>query len=277
VDDEIQPIDIEQTAIEWAVPRASHALFSTVRGWLGLGFGLLVGVVVTLDALPSDWSEGNRTVMTTLGGLAGGLLVIVGVYIGATTAAPRAQREEARNRLTRIKKAREEYALSAVGSVNNPSPKGGSESFIDLRVNNDGRPAWFSVVIEGIDGADKELIDPFARLYWKDRPAHDPQEWPRGEERTIGVATIFRPHGGFAIKPMSADGPRTGGQMYLLPEDGLVKIRVRVTARNDPAVEFYQRFVVPIRTTPGGYSLETATTEPPFQQPLTNLDRLLEF
>lgn len=265
--DEIVPIDIVEAVAPRAISTLWRFLFSD---WRGYSIGLLA-VAAGGAAGGTWWDDDIGEVGAVVSGSAAGAGIVALTMFGLfLVLAPRWQRDEARKGLAQIKSARSEYGIEAVEAlVKNPLPNR-TDWFVDLRVVNRGRPAWFSVVLEDIEGV--PFVDAYARLYWRDRHDEDPMEWPRGEERTIGIVTVTPAHGGPILKAMSKDGSRDKGRSYLIESDEPITLWVRITARRDPAVEFYRRFGVMLKRAGALVEIEKLVEDPPFEQSITNLD-----
>jgi hypothetical protein len=175
--------------------------------------------------------------------VAGVSFALLIIYTGCLAAAPVLQRNESRRRLVEIKDAKSKYQITPVdASWTHP---GSDNRIIHLRsqIKNDGRGAWFSVVLERLEGPTKPLVDPSATLYWMDRPGVDEEITP-DEMRNIGVAVLSVQHDGlWSFRPMSATGPREGGPSYTL-QLGRNVAWLRVSARRDPGIDYYRRFGV---------------------------------
>jgi hypothetical protein len=186
-----------------------------------------------------------------------------GVTAMQSVMAPFRQRNEARGRVRAARKALTQYRITPLDV--DLAPAGVDRPIVRINVRNDGRPGKFTAVLERVEGLDPdETLETRRPLQWAHWPDVTDEEIPRQEERTIGVAEVFRDGNTtparFGVRAIGPAGAMPHvAPSYAPPGDACISVWVRISLRGEERAEYSRRVGVQLRWVDG---------EGPFLDPL---------
>jgi hypothetical protein len=258
----------------WArAKREAGEFLSSLRGEALLVFAALAGSLVGWFA-PESWSILKKAGL----GIAWPALVLLGSWLCRLAVAGSAQRDEARERLREIKAAAGIYEIAPKDPSTAPLDEGAA--LLRVPVENRGRGARFTVVIERLEGTEEPLLDPFAPLYWMGRKGVFDEEIAGGEGRLVGIGFIWPQGDSYLFAPMGVDG-KQGGRSYELRR-GETTIWLQLSVQGIPEFDYTRQIGVRINWPEGSdeYSVELAPHDPGDSRParhVPTIGGLLDF
>ena len=238
----------------WTVARALAGVPLALL-WLVVGYLEWNGTSPKHSTLDRAVAAGWRSALVVIG-------VLIATYVLCLLLSPASQRDTTRNRLSRIKAAREQYKIASLvqGSGSLPGVETGRQDdagasergdLVRLHIRNDGRAGRFAVMAVALDGIDGELDHPYAPLHWMVRPGVLEEEIACGEERVIGIAYLLTTLGAdgapYSLRlVLQAPSGTRYNRVYTIGANTTITVRLIVSARGIPDVGFTQPLAMTI-------------------------------
>ena len=233
--------------------RAGHEFRRRFSGWWAVLAVTVAGAAGSLGAarlVPGTWSGEVQGVVIAASAPMAVALLLAGVLFALFSGAPKCQRDEARRRLKKIKKAAASYSIVADQPSLAPHGQG---SIVRVPIRNQGRGAHFGVVIEELQGTEEPLLDRYAHVHWQGRIGVVDEEIPTDEGRLVDIGYLRwniigeedPAQSRFEFKPMNPEA-EVGGRGYFA-QPGTITIWLRVSARQVAEVGYAKRIGVTVK------------------------------
>lgn len=227
------------------------------------------------------WSKAGNVSVAILGVIVGTIVALIFVYALQLALAPRAQREEARERLRDIRGAANSYSIVPLDVTLDERAPGGYS--VRLEIENRGRGAKFAALIESIEGSQQPLHNPHSHLAWVGRPGVIDEEIPPGETRLIVVGFVARSLGtvaGYEFYETKPDGTPLEPNFPQRLVPGVTTLWCRISARNIPEIGYSRRIGVEVVIEGTVTADVRVAADPPDAERMTSvpsLERLLDY